>query len=122
MWTVTTFALVPGAGCAAWYWHRVVPLLESAGHEAVAVDLPADDPEAGLPEYAALVEAALDGRDDVVLVAQPMGGFTVPIVARRRIRRPSIYATPIQPPPAGPACRPSWTHCRLRRVLHLASQ
>jgi pimeloyl-ACP methyl ester carboxylesterase len=84
MWTVTTFALVPGAGGAAWYWHRVVPLLEDAGHEAVAVELPADDPEAGLPEYAALVTSAVDGRDDVVVVGQSMGGFTVPMVAARR--------------------------------------
>jgi len=84
MWTVTTFALVPGAGGAAWYWHRVVPLLEDAGHEAVAVELPADDPAAGLPEYAALVTSAVDGRDDVVVVGQSMGGFTVPVVAARR--------------------------------------
>lgn len=99
MWTVTTFALVPGAGGAAWYWHRVVPLLESAGHEAVGVDLPADDPEAGLPEYAALVEAALDGRDDVVLVAQSMGGFTVPIVARRRPVRAIVLLNAMVPQP-----------------------
>jgi len=84
MWTVTTFALVPGAGGAAWYWHRVVPLLEEAGHEAVAVELPADDPDAGLPEYAALVTSAVEGRDDVVVVGQSMGGFTVPMVAARR--------------------------------------
>ena len=47
-----SFVLIPGAGGAAWYWHRVVPLLQAAGHDAVAVDLPADDPAAGLPEYA----------------------------------------------------------------------
>jgi len=81
---VTTFALVPGAGGAAWYWHRVVPLLEQAGHEAVAVDLPGDDPTAGLPEYAALVADAVAGREDVVVVAQSMGGFTAPMVAARR--------------------------------------
>ena len=84
MWTVTTFALVPGAGGAAWYWHRVVPLLQQAGHEALAIDLPGDDPAAGLGEYAALVLDAVAGRDDVVVVGQSMGGFTVPIVAARR--------------------------------------
>jgi alpha-beta hydrolase superfamily lysophospholipase len=76
------YVLVPGAGGAAWYWHRVVPLLEAAGHEAVPVDLPGDDESAGLPQYAALVLAQARGHDDVVLVGQSLGGFTVPLVAR----------------------------------------
>jgi pimeloyl-ACP methyl ester carboxylesterase len=76
-----TFVLIPGAGGAAWYWHRVIPLLREAGHEAVAVDLPGDDPHAGLPEYARLVGAAIDGRPEVVLVAQSLGGFTAAMTA-----------------------------------------
>jgi pimeloyl-ACP methyl ester carboxylesterase len=76
------FVLVPGAGGAGWYWHRVVPLLEAAGHSATAVDLPGDDETAGLPEYAALTLDAARGREDVVLVGQSLGGFTVPLVAR----------------------------------------
>lgn len=80
------FVLVPGAGGTAWFWHRVVPLLRAAGHDAVAVDLPGDDPASGLPEYADLVSAAVDDADDVVLVGQSLGGFTVPIVADRLCR------------------------------------
>jgi hypothetical protein len=76
-----TFVLIPGAGGAAWYWHPVVPLLQAAGHEAIAVDLPGDDPAAGLPEYARLVAGAIGGRGDVVLVAMSLGGFTAPLVA-----------------------------------------
>jgi pimeloyl-ACP methyl ester carboxylesterase len=77
------FVLVPGAGGAAWYWHRVVPLLRGAGHEAVAVDLPGPDPAAGLPEYARLVRAAVTslGAADVVLIAQSLGAFTAPLAA-----------------------------------------
>ena len=83
-----TFLLIPGAGGAAWYWHRVVPLLRDAGHDAIAVDLPGDDPTAGLPEYAALVAGAAEGRDEVVLVAQSMGAFTaLPACARLPVRR-----------------------------------
>jgi pimeloyl-ACP methyl ester carboxylesterase len=78
---VSTFVLIPGAGGAAWYWHRVVPLLRDAGHEAIAVDLPGADPAAGLPEYTGLVVDAIGGRDDVVLVAQSLGGFTAPLAA-----------------------------------------
>jgi len=45
---MTTFLLVPGAGGMAWYWHPVVPRLREAGHEAIVVDLPGDDPHEGL--------------------------------------------------------------------------
>jgi pimeloyl-ACP methyl ester carboxylesterase len=78
---VSTYVLVPGAGGAAWYWHRVVPLLREAGHEAIAVDLPGDDERAGLPEYTRQVVSVIGERDDVVLVAQSLGGFTAPLVA-----------------------------------------
>lgn len=76
----SSFLLLPGAGGSAWYWHRVVASLTEHGRRAVAVDLPADDPDSGLPEYAQLAIAA--GRDlgSVVLVAQSMGGFTAPLV------------------------------------------
>jgi hypothetical protein len=78
-----TFVLIPGAGGTAWYWHRVVPLLRRAGHEAVAVDLPGDDPAAGLPEYTDLVVGAIADRGNVVLVAQSLGGFTAPMAAAK---------------------------------------
>ena len=78
-----SFVLIPGAGGTAWYWHRIVPLLRQAGHEAIAVDLPGDDPAAGLPEYTDLVAGAIGGRGNVVLVAQSLGGFTAPLVAAK---------------------------------------
>ena len=78
-----SFVLIPAAGGTAWYWHRVVPQLREAGHEAIAVDLPGDDPAAGLPEYAGLVTSAIGSRRDVTLVAQSLGGFTAPLVAAR---------------------------------------
>ena len=81
---MSVFVVVPGAGGAAWYWHRVVPELKSRGHEAIAVDLPSDDESAGLPEYADAVAAAMGDHDDVVLVAQSLGGFTAPMVCARR--------------------------------------
>ena len=66
----------------AWYWHRVVPLLEKAGHKAIAVDLPGDDDRATLSDYADIVARAIDGRP-LVLVAQSLGGFTAPLVCER---------------------------------------
>jgi len=77
------FILIPGAGGVAWYWHRVVPLLEAAGHTAVAVDLPGDDNTAGLDEYTELVLAAIAGRRDTVVVGQSLGGFTAAMACTR---------------------------------------
>ncbi|MGZ3937487.1 MAG: alpha/beta fold hydrolase [Flavisolibacter sp.] len=35
-----TFVLIHGSWHSAWNWHKVVPLLEKAGHRAIAMDLP----------------------------------------------------------------------------------
>ncbi|HTJ35366.1 MAG TPA: alpha/beta fold hydrolase [Dactylosporangium sp.] len=80
---MTAFVLVPGAGGQAWYWHRVVPLLRGLGHDAVAVELPAADDTAGLMQYADAIVAAAGDRDDVVLVAQSMGGMSAPLACDR---------------------------------------
>ena len=81
--SMTAFVLIPGAGGADWLWHRLAPELVARGHDAVTVDLPADDDSAGLAQYADAVLAAIGDRTDVVLVAQSMGAFTAPIVADR---------------------------------------
>ena len=78
-----TYVLIPGAGGAAWYWHRLVPVLGRLGHEAIAVDLPAADPKAGWSEYADAVVEAAAGRGEVIVVGQSMGGFTAPLVVDR---------------------------------------
>jgi pimeloyl-ACP methyl ester carboxylesterase len=81
-----TFLLIPGAGGDAWYWHRVVPLLEAAGHRAVPVALPAGDEGAGLDAYVDTSLRALGDpadHDEVVVVGQSLGGFTAPVVADR---------------------------------------
>jgi len=76
---MATYVLVHGAGSDSWYWHRVVPLLEQRGHEAVTVDLPVDDDSAGLDAYADAIAEAIGSRTGVVLVAQSMAGFTAPM-------------------------------------------
>lgn len=80
---MSAFVLVPGAGGSSWVWSRVAPLLVAAGHEAISVDLPGDDNQAGLAEYAQLVIAAIGDRTDTVLVAASLGGFTAPLVGER---------------------------------------
>jgi pimeloyl-ACP methyl ester carboxylesterase len=80
----------------------VVPLLEQAGHTALPVDLPGPDEQAGLAEYARLVAGAITGSGaggDVVLVAQSMGGFTVPLAAARVPVRAIVLVNAMIPVP-----------------------
>jgi hypothetical protein len=96
---VSTYVLIPGAGGAAWYWHRVVPLLAEAGHEVIPVDLPADDKSAGLHEYAALVTDAIGSRDGVILAAMSLGGFTAPLVAAKTQLSALVFVNAMIPLP-----------------------
>jgi pimeloyl-ACP methyl ester carboxylesterase len=80
---MSTYVLIHGAGSDAWYWHLVAPRLRSLGHEVVAVDLPCDDDTAGFEQYADVVVKAAADHDDIVLVAQSLGGFTAPLVCDR---------------------------------------
>jgi pimeloyl-ACP methyl ester carboxylesterase len=96
---MSDYILVPGAGGEAWYWHRVVPLLRAAGHDAIAVALPAGDETAGLEDYAEAILAAIGDREDVVLVAQSMGAFSAPIAARRTSVAALLLVAPMIPAP-----------------------
>ncbi len=93
------FVLIPGAGGSAWYWHRVAPLLERAGHEAIAVDLPAADEAAGLEDYAETVAAAIGDRTNIVLVASSLAGFTAPLVCARKPVRELVFVNAMIPKP-----------------------
>lgn len=99
-----TYLLIPGAGGDAWYWHRVVPLLERAGAEVLAVDLPADDDSADLLTYADVASiAAMDASGPLIVVAQSMGAMTAPIVAERMRTTSLVLVNPMVPAPGEPA-------------------
>jgi dienelactone hydrolase len=97
---MSVFALVHGAWHGGWCWERVAPELARAGHEAVAPDLPCEDPQAGLDAYTRTVVDALDGAgDDVVLVGHSLAGLVVPLVARaRRVARMVLLAALLPEP------------------------
>jgi pimeloyl-ACP methyl ester carboxylesterase len=96
---MASFVLVPGAGGVAWYWHRVVPLLERAGHDALPVELPGDDKKAGLDAYVDIVLRTIGGRSDVVLVAQSLAGFTAPQVCARAPVQRLVFINAMIPNP-----------------------
>ena len=71
--------LVHGAWHGSWCWARLVPLLDDAGVDVTAVDLPSRGNAAGtLADDAAHVRAVLDGSGgDVVLVGHSYGGAVI---------------------------------------------
>jgi len=112
---MTTFALVHGAWHRASCWDPTARLLREAGHDVVAVDLPCENPTAGLVDGAAVVLDALRDRsdDDVVLVGHSLGGVTIPLVAAARPVRELVFLCAFVPRPGVPlrdelGGEPSW--------------
>ena len=118
---MSVFVLIPGAGGVAWFWHRVAAELRTRGHEAVAVALPGPDESAGLPEYTAAVVAAIDGRGDVVVVAQSMGGFTAPMACLRTPVRLLVLVNAMIPLP-GETPGDWWEHTGWEQARVAAAQ
>jgi pimeloyl-ACP methyl ester carboxylesterase len=95
---MSTFALVHGSWHGSWCWDLITPLLQQAGHDVVAPDLPIEDKAASFDTYADVVCSALDEySDDVVLVAHSMGGQIAPLIATRRPVRHLVYLAALVP-------------------------
>ena len=78
------FTLVHGGFVGSWLWEELVPLLEEAGHEVQAPDLPGHGEdqtpisEVSLQSYTDRVCQVLDPQPEpVVLVGQSMGGMVI---------------------------------------------
>lgn len=97
---MSTYLLVHGAMHGAWCWSEVVPLLESAGHEAIAVTLTgqgerADEltPDVGVLDHVNDIVSAVGDRRDVVLVAHSYSGVLLgPVVERLSGQVSSVVA------------------------------
>ncbi len=97
---MTIFGLVHGAWHGSWCWDLVAADLRERGHLPIAVDLPAEDPDAGADAYAAAVAAALAAYDeDIVLVGHSYAGLTLPLVPGRRPVRRMVLVAPLLPQP-----------------------
>src|SRR5437764_1304725 len=81
---MTFFALVHGGAHGGWCWERLIPELESLGHQCSAPDLPFDDPN-GASEWADAVLATLPvDAHRVVVVGHSLAGLCLPAIASRR--------------------------------------
>jgi pimeloyl-ACP methyl ester carboxylesterase len=92
-----TFILIHGAWQGGWAWDTVVPGLQAAGHDAIAVDLPGhpDNPmpasEVDLARYAGHVAGVIDSvRGPVVLVGHSSGGIAAEQACERRPERVAL--------------------------------
>lgn len=102
---MATFGFVHGAGDVGAAWEGVARELRARGHRAVAPDLPCDDPDAGLSDYADAVVTAVererDGDDNglLVLVAHSLGGFSAPLAAARLQADQLVFVSAMVPRP-----------------------
>lgn len=89
---MSTFVIVPGAWDTPAVMDPLVERLGSAGHAAIVVDLPCDDPDATLHDYADAARAVLpDDLSDVVLVGYSFGGFTASTIASEHPDMPVVF-------------------------------
>lgn len=99
---MSVYILIHGAFHGGWCWERVTPLIESAGHRALAPDLPgmggdrtpfsADPLTQWADAIAALVEAQ---QEPVILVGHSLGGVILSLLAERMPERIArlVYVT-----------------------------
>jgi pimeloyl-ACP methyl ester carboxylesterase len=97
---VVTYGLIHGAHHGAWCWDFLRPELEARTHRVVAVDLPCEDPTAGVFEYSRVtIDALTDVTDELVLVGHSLGGIVAPVVATHRPVSRLIYLSAWAPEP-----------------------
>jgi pimeloyl-ACP methyl ester carboxylesterase len=88
---MSTYVLVHGAWHGSWCWEKVVPLLEQAGHQVEALDLPGHGQdktpirEITLAAYTNRVCETLDAQaEPVILVGHSLGGMVITQAAEER--------------------------------------
>jgi pimeloyl-ACP methyl ester carboxylesterase len=97
-----TVVPVHAAGDGAWSWQLLADELRRRGHDVVAIDLPADDESASLPDYADAIVDAVGDRPNLVVVGHSFGGFTAPLVCTRIPVRTLVMLTAMIPTPGEP--------------------
>lgn len=96
---MSTFVLVHGAWHGAWCWDRVLLELRARGHQAVAVQLPSDDPAADSEAYVRAIDDSINDAHTTVLVAHSMAGLIAPVYTERRPVRELVLLSCLLPLP-----------------------
>ena len=103
---MTSFILVHGAYHGAWCYSKVKPLLESAGHKALAVDLPGHGnnvipiEKVTFSAYVEYLSKVIDDQEEkVLLVGHSLGGMSISQVAEHKHEKIEklVYLTALIP-------------------------
>lgn len=103
---MSVYVLVHGAYHGGWCYENVVPLLEAAGHTAIAVDLPGHGSnivpigEVTLDAYVDHVCSVVSAQTEpVILVGHSLGGMTITQVSERMPEKVAwvVYLTAMMP-------------------------
>jgi len=94
---MTTVVLIHGSTQNASCWDLVRPHLEERGHQVIAPELPADQPEWTASDFARLVADQIP--DDATIVAHSASGILLPIIAQIRTTRSLVYLAAMIPAP-----------------------
>ncbi len=97
---MTTLVLLHGAWHGAWCWEPFLQALEGTGLRGLALDLPSEEPAADAARHAAVVERAVAGLDDdLVVVPHSLAGLYAPVVASRIGARGIVNLAALTPQP-----------------------
>ena len=88
---MSTYVLIHGSWHGAWCWYKIIPLLEQAGHKAIALDLPGHGRDwtaardVSMQSYVDSVCKILDAQPEpVILVGHSRGGIVISQTAEHR--------------------------------------
>lgn len=97
---MTTLVLLHGAWHGEWCWEPFVAALEGTGVRGLAIDLPAEEPDAGAVRHADVVASAAAGLDDdLVVVPHSLAGLYAPVAAARIGARGIVNLAALTPAP-----------------------
>ncbi len=95
---MATFLLIPGAGADPRVWGMTIETLRELGHDGIAPELPLSD-EATPSDHADAVVAAAPEGEELVVVGQSLGAYAATIAAERLRPRHLILLSPMIPRP-----------------------
>jgi pimeloyl-ACP methyl ester carboxylesterase len=90
---MSRFLFLHGSWHGAWCWHKVLPRIAAAGHDAVAIDLPGRGRAPAAPAFVSLkamvdtAERALDPQNKTTIVVHSRNGIVASALAERAPER-----------------------------------